>query len=89
MQYFTQEKGVCIKILDFIEEFHETAKAITVFNQPWQNMIFLFVKYLYFAHAVVEDLGFTKLLTSQVISVAFYNEHEESDKFCPEALILA
>ena len=34
-------------------------------------------------------LGFTTLLTSQVISVAFYSEHEKSDKFCSEALILA
>ena len=35
------------------------------------------------------DLGFTTRLTSQVISVAFYSEHEKSDKFCSEALILA
>ena len=27
-------------------------------------------------------LGFTTLLTSQVISVAFYKEREKSDKFC-------
>ena len=36
---------------------------------------------------VVVDLGFTTLLTSQVISVAFYIEREKSDKFCSEALI--
>ena len=30
---------------------------------------------------VVVDLGFTTLLTPQVISVAFYSEHEKSDKF--------
>ena len=29
------------------------------------------------------------LLTSQVISVAFYSEREKSDKFCSEDLILA
>ena len=28
---------------------------------------------------VVVDLGFTTLLTSQVISVAFYSEREKSD----------
>ena len=33
--------------------------------------------------------GFTALLTSQVISVAFYSECEKSDKFCFEALISA
>ena len=39
------------------------------------------------SHVVVADLGFTMLLTSQVISVAFYSEHEKSDKICSEALI--
>ena len=34
-------------------------------------------------------LGCTTLLTSQVISVAFYSEREKSDKFCWEALISA
>ena len=38
---------------------------------------------------VEEDLGFTTLLTSQVISISFYNEREKSDKFCSEALISA
>ena len=33
--------------------------------------------------------GFTTLLTSRVISVAFYSEREKSDKFCSEALISA
>ena len=32
-------------------------------------------------------MGFTRLLTSQVISVAFYSERENSDKFCSEVLI--
>ena len=36
---------------------------------------------------VAVDLDFTTLLTSQVISVAFYSESEKSDKCCPEALI--
>ena len=31
---------------------------------------------------------FTTLLTSRIISVAFYSEREKSDKFCSEALIL-
>ena len=35
------------------------------------------------------SLGFTMLLTSQVISVAFYSEREKSDKFRSEALISA
>ena len=39
--------------------------------------------------AVVLDLGFMMLLTSQVISTAFYSERRESDKFCSAALILA
>ena len=38
---------------------------------------------------VIVALGFTTLLTSQVISVAFYSEHEKSDKFYSEALISA
>ena len=38
---------------------------------------------------VVVVLGFTTLLTSQVISVAFYSEREKSDKFSSEALISA
>ena len=33
------------------------------------------------------DLGFTTLLTSQVISVTFYSERKKSDKFFSEALI--
>ena len=37
----------------------------------------------------VVDLGLTTLLTSQVISVAFYSEREKSDKFWSEALISA
>ena len=35
------------------------------------------------------DQGFTTLLTSQVINVAFSSEREKSDKFWPEALISA
>ena len=38
---------------------------------------------------VVAVLGFTTLLTSQVISVAFYSEREKSYQFCSEALISA
>ena len=38
---------------------------------------------------VVVDLDFTMLVTSQVISIAFYVEREKSDKFCSEALISA
>ena len=34
-------------------------------------------------------LGFMTLLTSQVISIAFYSEREKSDKFCSKALIWA
>ena len=34
-------------------------------------------------------LSVTKLLTSQIITVAFYGEREMSDKFCSEALISA
>ena len=34
------------------------------------------------AVAVVVDLGFTMLLTSQVIGITFYSEREKSDKFC-------
>ena len=39
--------------------------------------------------AVVVDLGFTTLLTSQVISMTFYSEREKSDKFCSEVLVSA
>ena len=46
------------------------------------------VKILVF-YVVVVDLGFTTLLTSQVIIVAFYYEREKSDKFCSEVLISA
>ena len=38
---------------------------------------------------VLVDLGFTTLLTYQVIRVAVYSEREKSDKFCSEALISA
>ena len=38
---------------------------------------------------VVVNLGFTTLLTSQVISVAFYSARVNSNKFCSEALISA
>ena len=31
-------------------------------------------------------MGFTTLLTYQIISVAFYSEREKSDKFCSESL---
>ena len=37
----------------------------------------------------VLDLGFTTLLTTQVISVDFYSEREKSGKFCSDALISA
>ena len=37
----------------------------------------------------VVNLGSTKLLTTQVISVAFYSEREKSDKFSSETLISA
>ena len=36
---------------------------------------------------VVVNLGFPTLLTSQVISLAFYTEREKSGKFCSEAVI--
>ena len=38
---------------------------------------------------VVVVLGFTTLVASQVISVAFHSEREKSHKFCSEALIWA
>ena len=38
---------------------------------------------------VAVDLGFTTLLTSQVISAVFCSERKKSDKFCSEALISA
>ena len=41
------------------------------------------------AAPVVVHLGFTMLLTSQVIRVSFYSEHENSDKFWLEVLLLA
>ena len=37
----------------------------------------------------VVDMGFTTLITSQVISVAFYSEREKFDKFFSEAPISA
>ena len=40
-------------------------------------------------HRVVVDLGFTTLLTCQVISIAFYSERDKSDKYSSEALISA
>ena len=42
-----------------------------------------------YKHLVAVDLGLTMILTSQVISVAFYSEREKSDKFCSEDLISA
>ena len=38
---------------------------------------------------VVVDSGFMMLLTSQVISITFYSEHEKCSKFCSDALISA
>ena len=38
---------------------------------------------------VVVNWGFPTLLTSQIISVAFYSEREKADKFCSEVLISA
>ena len=38
---------------------------------------------------VLVELGFTTLLTSQVISVSFYSEREKADNFFSEALISA
>ena len=55
----------------------------------WILLLLLLTVHCFFLQVVIVDLGFTTLLTSQVISVAFYNEHEKSDKFCWEALILA
>ena len=44
-------------------------------------------KHLALAVVEVVNLGFTTLLTSQVISIAFYGVLEKSDKFCSEAQI--
>ena len=41
------------------------------------------------SQVVVVDLSVMILLPSQVIRVAFYTEHEKSDKFCSKALISA
>ena len=38
---------------------------------------------------VVVNLGFMTLVTSQVISIAFYSEREKSNKVSSEALISA
>ena len=44
---------------------------------------------VFFGVLIAIVIGFTTLLTSQVISVAFYSEREKSHKFCSEALISA
>ena len=36
---------------------------------------------------IVVDFGFTMLLTSQVISFAFYSEREKSAKFCSKSIM--
>ena len=46
-----------------------------------------YCKFLYCG--TVEDLGFTTLVTSQIISIAFYREREMSEKFSSDALISA
>ena len=61
------------------------SKSNLLFNliywgNPWKTPIRLMLLLL---------LGYTTLLTSQVISVAFDIESEKSDKFCSEALISA
>ena len=48
--------------------------------------IFLNIKQENLQIHVVVDLGFTTLLTSQVISVAFYSDHEKSNKFFAQRL---
>ena len=49
-----------------------------------------YIKIHGYINRIVEvDLGFTTLLTSQAINVAFYSEREKSGKFCSEALISA
>ena len=60
-----------------------------VYERVDSSFVVLLVVVVGLVVVVVVDLGFTTLLTSQVISVAFYREREKSDKFCSEALISA
>ena len=55
----------------------------------WIKYVINKVKLKIITTAIAIVFGFTMLLTSQVISVAFYRVCEKSDKFCSEALILA
>ena len=75
-------------------ELHFSQERITVFIQSCASEIpfsFVYIKCVFYfgVVVVVVDLGFTTLLTSQVISVAFYSKREKADKFCSEALISA
>ena len=58
-------------------------------NKMALQLIFIMTYETISTLAVVVDLGFTTLLTFQVISIAFYSERKKSDKFCSEALISA
>ena len=58
-----------------LKSYEKSREFIAAFVRPW--------------NVVLVVLDFTTLLTSQVISVAFYNEREKSDKFSSEALISA
>ena len=49
----------------------------------------VYVRIVILSTVVVIGLDFTTLLTSQVISVAFYSDREKSDRFCSEALVSA
>ena len=52
-------------------------------------MLYVLTTFICEPNAIVVYLGFTMLLISQVISIAFYSEREKSNRFCSEALISA
>ena len=64
----------------------KTMSMLEPVMKPFNN-IFLSNEHLSFKQiVVVVDWGFTMLLTSQVISITFYSEHEKANKFCSETL---
>ena len=72
--------------MKYVKKKKKRAKSsIKICQNKIKSLLLFFTE----INSTVVELGFTTLLTSQVISVAFYSEREKLDKFNTDALISA
>ena len=79
--------AVCDKVFECTKQAPIEIHHAVLVLWKFQVQIPVLTKRIGVIFVVVVVLGFTTLLISQVISVAFYSEREKSEKFCSKALI--